>query len=142
MNIELTSEWPAERIARYGTDITAALRKLVDRFPNVWTMTSLAEDIFSGKSQLWLIMEGEEFRSFVLTEVKNTPATGHKSVILTGLAGEGGIDICPLIGAIEEWAWSIGADEVCPVGRLGWKKGLAPLGYSADIIFYRKARPQ
>ena len=50
LNIELTSEWPAERIARYGPDITAALRKLVDRFPNVWTMTSLAEDIFSGKS--------------------------------------------------------------------------------------------
>ena len=48
-------------------------------------------------------MEGDEFLSFVLTEIKVTPATGHKSVLLTGLAGEGGIDICPLIGKIEEW---------------------------------------
>lgn len=141
MRIELTSDWPAERIARYGPDITAALRKLVDRFPNVWTMRSLADELFSGKSQLWLILDGEDFLSFVLTEIKTTPATGYKSVILTGLAGEGGIDVCPLIADIERWAWSIGADEVCPVGRLGWKKGLAPLGYSADIIFYRKVRP-
>ena len=87
--------------------------------------TSLAEDIFSGKSQLWLILEGDEFLSFVLTEIKGDAGLGHKSVLLTGLAGEAGIDICPLIGKIEEWAWSIGADEVCPVGRLGWKKGLA-----------------
>jgi hypothetical protein len=142
VRIELTTDWPSEKIAQYGPDITAALHKLVGRFPHVWTMKSLSEDIFSGNAQLWLIMEGDEFRSFVLTEIKTTPATGHKSVILTGLAGEGGIDVCPLIADIERWAWSIGADEVCPVGRLGWKKGLAPLGYSADIIFYRKARPQ
>lgn len=142
MRIELTSDWTPERIASYGPEITTALRKLADRFPETFTVRSLADDLFSGRSQLWLILDGDKFMSIVVTEIKTTQATGHKTVLLTGLAGEGGIDICPLIGAIEAWAWSIGADEVCPVGRPGWKKGLAPLGYSADIIFYRKARPQ
>lgn len=139
LSIHNTTDWPFERIAGYGPQITAAMRKLVERFPQEMTVRSLAEDIFSGKNQLWLILdEAESFVAFVTSEIKVNDATGHKSVILSELAGEGGTDLVPLIGPIEEWAKSIGAKELTPVGRLGWRKSLAKQGYEADIVLYRK----
>ena len=72
MRIELTSDWTPERIASYGPEITAALRKLADRFPETFTVRSLADDLFSGRSQLWLILDGDKFMSIVVTEIKTT----------------------------------------------------------------------
>lgn len=138
LSIHLTQDWTWEKVAQYGPDITAAIRKLVDRFPHLMSVKSVGEDIFSGKNQLWLILEGEEFRSFVLSEIKVGLETGRKTVMLTELAGEGGLDIVPLIADIEEWAKSIGASEIRPVGRLGWRKALAKQGYSTDLCMYHK----
>lgn len=139
LTIHNTTDWPFEKIAPYGPQITAAMKKLVARFPDIMTVASLADDIFSGKNQLWLILdEDEKFVAFVTSEIKITEATGHKTVVLSELAGEGGTDIVPLIGPIEEWARSIGAKDITPVGRLGWRKALAKQGYEADIVLYRK----
>lgn len=138
LDIHLTQDWPLDRVERYGRDITAAIKKLVDRFPNELTVKSVADDIFTGKAQLWLILDGERFVSFVLSEVKVNEETGRKTVVLTELAGEGGVDIVPLIGKIEDWARSIDAHSITPMGRLGWRKALQKQGYKADIALYRK----
>lgn len=139
LTIHNTTDWPFERIAKYGPDVTAAMKKLVERFPNEMTLKSLADDIFAGRNQLWLILDDEErFAAFVTSEIKINEATGHKSVMLSELAGEGGTDIVPLIQPIEEWAMSIGAKDITPVGRIGWRKALAKQGYEADIVLYRK----
>ena len=139
LSIHNTTDWPFDRIAGYGPQITAAMRKLVERFPHQVTVRSLAEDIFSGKNQLWLILDDEDaFVAFVTSEIKVNEATGYKTVILSELAGEGGTDLVQLIGPIEDWARSIGAQELTPVGRLGWRKSLARQGYEADIVLYRK----
>jgi len=90
LSIHNTVDWPFEKIAAYGPDITAAFKKLVDRFPRDITLKSLADDVLSGRQQLWLILDGEEFKSFVTTEIKINDYTGHKSVHLINLAGEGG----------------------------------------------------
>lgn len=139
LSIHNTTDWEFDRIASYGPQITAAMKKLVERFPKDMTLESLAQDIFSGKNQLWLILDEEEkFVAFVTSEIKTNQATGKKSVVLSELAGEGGTDIVPLIEPIEEWAREIGATEITPVGRLGWRKALAKQGYEADIVLYRK----
>jgi len=138
LDIHLTTDWPFERVARYGSDITKAMKKLAERFPAHMTLDSLADDLFNGRNQLWLVLDGEKFVTFVLSEIKTNTATGHKSVILTQLAGEGGLEVVPLIGKIEEWAKEQGASEISPIGRVGWRKALAKQGYESDLVMYRK----
>lgn len=139
LTIHNTVDWPFERIASYGPQITAAFRKLVDRFPKDMTLKSIADEVLSGRQQLWLILEGEEFKSFVTTEIKVNDYTGHKSVHLINLAGEGGQDLVPLIEEIEKWAAEQGADEIVPICRIGFRKPLEKLGYRMDVSLYRKA---
>lgn len=134
-----TTDWPFERIAPYGKDITAALNKLVERFPDDMTLEHLRDGMFSGKYQTWLVLDGERFMAFGLTEIRMNEATGNKTVIVIALSGEGGEDIVPLIEGVETWAREIGAHDVRPVGRLGWKKALAKIGYAPMTTYYRKA---
>lgn len=138
MDVHLTSEWPRERVERYGREITAAIRKLVERFPNELTVQGVAEDIFSGRAQLWLVLDGEKFVAMVMTEIKNNEVTGRKTVIVTEMAGGGGTETVPLIAKIEAWARSIGAHSITPMGRLGWRRALEKQGYKADVCLYRK----
>lgn len=133
-----TSDWSLEQVSRYGVDITAALRKLVDRFPHDLTMESVRDELFAGTHQLWLLLDDGRFEACALTEVKHNTATDRKSVLLTQLAGEFSADLVPLVEAIEDWARSIGANDVRPVGRLGWRKALAKCGYDPIACYYRK----
>lgn len=139
LSIHNTTDWNMERIAAYGPQITAAFRKLVERFPNDMTLKSLADDVMSGRQQLWLIMDGEEFKSFLTTEIKTNDYTGHKTVNLINLAGEGGQDLTYLIKDVEDWAAEQGADEIIPVCRSGFKKPLESLGYRMDVSLFRKS---
>lgn len=138
LSIHLTTDWPFERVAAYGREITAAMKKLVERFPQDLTLESMAEEIISGKLQLWLILDGEEFKAFVTSEIKVNEATGHKTVQLMELAGDGGVDLVPLIADIEKWAIEIGAHELTPLGRDGWRKPLAKAGYRPKLTLYSK----
>lgn len=138
LSIHLTTDWPFEKVARYGKDITAAMKKLVERFPNDLTLESVAEEIIAGKQQLWLILDEEEFKAFVTSEIKVNEATGHKTVQLMELAGDGGIDLVPMIADIEKWAVEIGAHELTPLGRDGWRKPLAKAGYRPKLTLYSK----
>lgn len=138
LSIHLTTDWPFEKVAGYGKDITAAMKKLVERFPHDLTMESMAQEIISGKQQLWLILEGDEFKAFVTSEIKINEATGRKTVLLMELAGDGGIDLVPMIADIEKWAVDIGAHELTPLGRDGWRKPLAKAGYRPKLTLYSK----
>lgn len=137
--IHLTLDWPYERVSKYGREITAAMKKIADRFPDDLAVSSMAEDIITGKNQLWLFLdEDEQFVAFVTSEIIVSELTGKKSVRLGELAGEGGLDLVPHIEAIEEWARSIGAVELTPFGREGWRKPLARAGYKPKFVLYSK----
>lgn len=138
LEIHNTTDWPYEKVAPYGPAITAAMHKLVARYPKDVTLKGLAADVISGKQQLWLILEGEAFSSFVLTEIRTNPATENKAVMVTSMAGEDGPVSAPLIAKIEDWARSIGAHEVSVLGRVGWRKLLGREGYATDAVLYRK----
>jgi len=140
--LHLTTDWPLERVLSYGPQITAAMKKIIDRFPQDATLKSMADDVLSGAVQLWIMLDGEEFKGIVMTDVQTIPATGHKAARIVALGGVDGVDLCPHIETIEAWAWEQDADCVLPVGREGWKRPLAKLGYSVERIVYRKDRPQ
>lgn len=138
LTIHNTTDWSFERIASYGPQITAAFRKLVERFPNDMTLKSLADEVMSGRQQLWLILDGDEFKSFLTTEIKVNDYTKHKTCHLLNLAGEGGQDLALLIKDVEAWAIEQGADEIIPICRAGFKRPLENLGYRMDVSFFRK----
>lgn len=138
LSIHLTNDWPFERVSSYGKQITAAMKKLVERYPDELTLKGLAEDVISGKNQLWLILEGEEFRAFVTSEIKVNGETGRRTLILSELAGEGGIDLVPMIGSIEDWARENNIQELTPLGREGWRKPLSRAGYKPKFVLYSK----
>lgn len=139
MKIELTTDWPLERLAVYGPQITAAMRKLVERFPDDFTVKGLMGDLISGKAQLWLILDDDDaFMAFVMTEIRVNEATGHRHLVLSELAGEGGEGVVEMITPIEQWAVGQGITDIRPVGREGWKRALRKMGYRVDICLFRK----
>ncbi|WP_455480524.1 hypothetical protein V3564_05190 [Bartonella sp. B12(2025)] len=134
----LTDQWSWEKIARYQDAINAALQKYAKRFPDDACLATIAEEIAIGKAQLWLILKNKiQFSAFAITKVEITH-TGKKRVVLSDLAGEGGLKLVKLIDKVEEWARTINAEEMHMFGRSGWAETLAHHGYSRNLIHYRK----
>lgn len=142
MKLENTQDWPLDRVMKYSVQITAAMKKVIARFPEDATLKSMAEGILSGDIQMWIMLDEEEFKGFVLTDITHTQVTNYRSVRIVCLGGIDGVDLCPHIETIEKWAWELGVDSVLPVGRMGWKKPLEKLGYVVDRVVYRKDKPE
>lgn len=138
LSVHNTVDWPAEKLLPYGAEITAAMRKLVDRFPRDVTVLHLAQEIIAGKKQLWLILDGEKFVSFVLTAIETNEATGLKSLLIPTLAGDEGIETVPLGVELEKWGIENGCTEVRTLARKGWTKSLIAHGYKPDVQLFRK----
>ncbi|EJF74111.1 hypothetical protein HWV54_02805 [Bartonella alsatica] len=134
----LTDQWSWEKIAPYQEALNAALKKYAKRFPDDVCLEMIAEEIATGQAQLWLVLKNKtQFSAFAITKVEITH-TGKKRVILSDLAGEGGLKLVKLINKVEEWARTINAEEMQMFGRSGWAKMLAHHGYSRNLIHYRK----
>ncbi|WP_079212945.1 hypothetical protein [Brucella pituitosa] len=139
LSIHLTQDWPLERLAKYGPEITAAMNKLVARFPDELSVRTIADQLLSGEQQLWLILdESEKFQAFATSEIIVSEFTGRKRVMLCELAGDGGTDLVQMIEPFEAWAREIGADEVCFVGRSGWRKAFSKHGYEPFVMRFKK----
>ncbi|WP_144754611.1 MULTISPECIES: hypothetical protein [Bartonella] len=134
----LTQHWSWEKIAPYQEGLNAALKKYAQRFPDDVCLEKIAEEIATGQAQLWLVLKNKtQFSAFAITKVESTH-TGKKCVILSDLAGEGGLKLVKLIDEVEKWARIIKAEEIHMFGRIGWAKRLAHHGYSRNLIQYRK----
>lgn len=137
-----TQDWSLDQIAPYGPKITAAMKMLAEKFPADVTVKALADEIFKGDRQLWLILDqNDEFVSFCCTSVATTP-TGAKIVTLSSHAGAAGLDcVDDMCATIEPWAWEQGADWCAAEGRRPWIRPLSGHGYREYATVFRKPRP-
>ncbi|WP_275064944.1 hypothetical protein [Bartonella sp. ML71XJBT] len=134
----LTVQWSWEKIAPYQEALNAALKKYAERFPDDVCLQTIAKELISGQAQLWLVLKNNrKFSAFAITKVERTHM-GKKCVVLSDLAGEGGLELVNLIDKVEKWARTINAEEVQMFGRAGWAKMLRHHGYSRNLIYYRK----
>ncbi|AFR26727.1 hypothetical protein MF1_10670 [Bartonella quintana] len=134
----LTDQWSWKKIAQFKDPINAALKKYAKRFPDDVCLKTIAQELATGRAQLWLILKNKtQFSAFAITKVEITH-TGKKRVVLSDLAGEGGLKLVKSIEKVEEWARTINAEEVHMFGRSGWSKMLAHHGYCRNLIHYRK----
>ncbi|WP_455478008.1 hypothetical protein V3565_04465 [Bartonella sp. B10] len=137
-SIHLTDRWSLEKISLYQADINAAMQKYAKRFPDDVCLATIAQEIATGQTQLWLILKNKsQFSACGITKIEMTH-TGKKRVVVLDLAGEGGLKLVKLIDKVEDWARNIHADEILTIGRYGWAKMLAHHGYSLNLIHYRK----
>ncbi|WP_375705524.1 hypothetical protein [Bartonella sp. AA86SXKL] len=134
----LTEKWSWQKIAHYQEALNAALNKYAQRFPDDVCLATIAEELATGQAQFWLVLKNKtQFSAFAITKVERTH-TGKKRVVLSDLAGEGGLELVKLIDKVEEWARTIHAEEIHMFGRSGWSKMLSHHGYSRNLIHYRK----
>ncbi len=134
----LTQQWPWEKIAPYQEALNAALEKYAQRFPDDVCLATIAEELARGQAQLWLVLKNKtQFSAFAITKIEITH-TGKKRVVLSDLAGEGGLQLVKLIDKVEQWARTINAEEMHMFGRSGWAKMLSHHGYFRNLIHYRK----
>jgi len=135
-----TSTWTFEQLSPYGKAITAAMRKLADKFPDDMTVESLAQECFSGSQLLWLILdENDEFVAFCLTKETTVDATGKKVVTLTNMAGEEGLKVAgAMCDAIHAYCDEIGADLTAAVGSRAWGRVLKDYGYREYAVIFRR----
>ncbi|MGU3399230.1 hypothetical protein ACLBWS_05725 [Brucellaceae bacterium D45D] len=134
-----TQDWTIDQIAPYGRDLTAAMKKLCERFPDDLTVESIMADVIKGKNQLWLILDDDDaFKAFVTTEIFVSDFTGKKRLHLCDLGGEGGVYLADLVLELEKFAQSQGITEIHAMGRFGWQKQLAKHGYHPLVFRYGK----
>jgi hypothetical protein len=135
-----TTTWSYEQIAPYGKAITAAMKKLADKFPDDMTVESLAQECMTGSQQLWLILdENDAFVSFCLTQIRTVDSTGKKVVTLTNMAGDEGLKVAgAMCDAIHAWSDEIGADLTAAVGSRAWGRVLKERGYREYAVIFRR----
>ncbi|WP_455479207.1 hypothetical protein V4B17_05705 [Bartonella sp. B23] len=137
-SVHLTNQWTWEKIAPYQEALNTALEKYAQRFPDDVCLAIIAEELAKGQAQLWLVLKNKiQFSAFVITKIEITH-TGKKRVVISDLAGEGGLELVKVIDKIEQWAQTRNAEEMHMFGRSGWAKMLSNHGYSRNLIHYRK----
>lgn len=119
-------------------NISKALQRLVDRFPDDLTLEGIWLDIARGDLTMWLVRDVGMTVSVVLTEIVISRHTGHKRGMIRDMGGERAIEALPLIEQIHQWARERGAPECDVYGREGWKRPLIPYGYEVVAVTLRK----
>jgi hypothetical protein len=132
-----TSTWPYEKVAAYGSTITAHLKKYADAFPTDATVESLFRDITEGRRVLWLVMDGDDVVCIALSEVVLSDI-GVPYGRIVAISGDRGVEAVPLIEQVEEWARSKGAVKMQQFTRLGMSKHLRKQGYTGNLMLVEK----
>lgn len=135
----LTRDWPVDQFANYGADITAAMRKLAERFPLDVTVEGLARACIAGERDLWVVLdENDRFVSFCCTSIQTMNDTGVRICYVSSLAGEAGGALVPaLCETLIPWAREQGCSHLRPEGRLGWWKHLKPHGFEVYATIFQ-----
>lgn len=105
------------------------LQAALDRAGDEYTLDDIWDIVASGEGQLW---HNDEFSG--VTQVIDYP---QKKVVLVHLAGG---DLEALLkaagpgGDLEKFAEIVGADGIEIVGRRGWVRAMADLGYREQYV--------
>ena len=105
------------------------LQAALDRAGGEYTLDDIWDIVASGEGQLW---HNDEFSG--VTQVIDYP---QKKVVLVHLAGG---DLDALLkaagpgGDLEKFAKIVGADGIEIVGRRGWVRAMADIGYREQYV--------
>jgi hypothetical protein len=136
LSVHNVTDWSADQFD--WPNVMSALATYCEPFPEDVTVESVLMDVVHGKQTLWIVRDGGVTVSVVLVQIGRIDATGWVRATITGYGGTKGIEALPLLAQIEDWARDQGANEIEVVGRVGWRRALAPQGYAEKVTILRK----
>lgn len=88
--------------------------------------------------QLWVVYDGADHLIGAFT-TSITEESGNMIGIVENLGGFRFAEwATQMLLQLEEWAKEIGVKYLQSPGRRGWEKYTKPLGYSSDIVLFKK----
>lgn len=131
-----TSSWNEKKLKPYLGNILIALKKLEGKIPQL-SAKLLWSDIKSGKKELWIIKNNNEFVAIVLTETRQNHK-GQKSLIVHDYSGTGLNFISEILSKLQQWLKKNNIKYIEIAGRKGWEKILKEEGFKIKEQIYIK----
>lgn len=134
--IERTNSWSRERLWPFWPSVLECLQKLVDEFPQEYSLSYIVNEMNEGRRDLWIVHEPDdpEPRCILacITRVA-VSVVGRRTIEMTECGGERVKDALHLIQDVERWAAGQGIEHARFVGRPGWYRLLRPYGYARRV---------
>ncbi|MGW8181338.1 MAG: hypothetical protein ACWGQW_21615 [bacterium] len=125
-----------EDVGYFWPMVMPLIERVLRKSNGEYLAVDIYERLLDGTMQLWLISEELDLLSVLVTEVLTYP---RKRICVMVLAA--GEDLEALTGqleVLEEWALSIGVDELRIAGRKGWKRVLESEGFYEPHVVLSK----
>jgi hypothetical protein len=119
---------PTNCLPAVAADVKPLIEKALEYSLGEYMALDLLSYIHEGKMQLWVAADDHEIVGCVVTELKNFSRKKVCQIVV--VAGERfdqwkyGYDL------IEQWAFTLGAEEIRFYGRPGWEKVMNPQGFN------------
>jgi hypothetical protein len=105
--------------------------------PKRYSLSDVFSQLMSGQMQLHISHDGEKFHFAMLTQLVPYPKCNVCVVYFA--CGVDAKKAFPLFKYLVEWARRRDVEEFELIGRPGWEKVLAPLGFSKhSIVMYKR----
>jgi hypothetical protein len=100
-----------------------------------YTSDDIYDSIVEHDYQMWVAMEGSEFKGLVITNIVNYPKRK-----LLAMQFCGGVDLKlwkePMLALLKRFGSEMGCDGIESTGRPGWAKVFKNDGYKATWVTY------
>ena len=127
---------PAELLDAYWPRVAGQVEELAGISGGRLTAQDIVRALRAKDMQLWGATEGDKI-SVMLTEVRNYPQ--QRDAVIFGAHGQNADEWLPLWPLFEKWAIDQGCKVVIATHcRPGWKKLLAPLGFTETHLVLEK----
>ncbi len=102
-------------VAQVWPRVAGCVQKALDR-QSEWRLADIHEQLMNQRMQLWVV----PWTLAVVTQIQTYPGARICMLVLCG--GEGLDENKALLREIEQWARSLGCDEMRIQGRAGWRR--------------------
>lgn len=119
---------PKSCISSVAVDIEPLLEKALRYSLGEYLPQDILDYAADGRMQLWIASENLQLIGCVVTELLNFPRKSVCNVVV--VAGENLEQWMYGYELIEQWAATMGIDEIRGYGRTGWERLMKPQGFN------------
>lgn len=127
---------PADRVDTVWDFVSGYVQQAIEHSMGELQLSDIRAMLSVGALQLWVVTEGMHISAAIVTELKCFTTLKICNILLLG--GQGLERWVQLIGDIEAWALSNGADTVTCFSRKGFIPILKEFGYGQQYVVLSK----
>ena len=128
---------PSDDVERHWEHMLQFLRPAIERSNGRWSANDVLNEIESGRLQAWALIDGPLLYGVGVTEIHQYPGCRVLTCLwLGGVEAHKWLDV--LDKTVSEWAIGEGCTRMEIVGRKGWERLGARLGFAPSYVFFEK----